>query len=71
MKLINLIYRQNSQKLTLFQRSKSYWIDLIRRTIEENEEEEEIEQDEILIQSEALAKKWFKKCSKARMGIAE
>ena len=52
-------------------RSKSYWVDLIRRTIEENEEEEEIGQDEILVQSEALAAKWFKKCSKARMGIAE
>ena len=52
-------------------RSKSYWVDLIRRTIEENEAEEEIGQDEILVQSEALAAKWFKKCSKARMGIAE
>jgi len=43
----------------------------LRSSIEENEESEELTNDEIMAQSQVLGQKWFKKCSKARMGMSE
>jgi hypothetical protein len=52
-------------------RTKSYWIDLLRSSIDENEDEEELSNDEIMKQSLLLSQKWFQKSSNARRGVAE
>ena len=49
-------------------RSRSYWQNVLLEMDDDESDEEELTEEELTIQSEVLAKNWFKKCENARQG---
>lgn len=52
-------------------RTRQYWRNVLEEMDDSDDEEEEPTEEELTIQSEELAKKWFTKCDKARAGETE